>query len=425
MKRIEAARILIDTIAQAMGTDFQPLIDTTDPDHPVPISNEAFAALDSQKLADIGELVTSENTIANLVNGLMARLGKHEIESRPLADFLPSIDVDPQEWGGFMERTRVGLGEILNDPMFSKTAGTSYAEMEHTYYDQETQSKIFQEGKPILTPISIEREMLKDAFLSWDKMDEYISAKQEQIRNTLRLALMALKRGLVNCAIARSDVTGTAVHLITDAVADGVLQQIAAPTLADPSAMRNPTLKEAMRHPEWEAYCLERMADVLGYMRDPSTAFNDGSIVTWSNERPRLILLQKFANSVKFNVKANTFNPDEIGIGEYDTINSWQAIDSVDSSSGTAVHTYYDIDTLSAVNIKADAVNQKIGQAGAYNKSAIIGLAFDRKALGLGLMRNKVTSSYTACADFWNMFHHALYNAIFDPSYAMVAFIAD
>ena len=422
MKRIESARILIDTIAQCMGDDFQPLIDDTTHE---PISNEAFAALDSQALADIGKAVTSESTITNLVNGLISRLGKHEIEARGLDDFLPSIDVDPQEWGGFMERTRVGLGEILNDPMLAKTAGTSYAELEHTYFGQETTSRIFEEGKPIMCPISIEREMLKDAFLSWDKMDEYISAKQTKIQATLTFALMALKRSLVNCAIARSDVTGTAVHLITDAVTDGVLQQIAAPTQADPSAMRNPTFKEALQSPAWIAYCLERIDDVLGYMRDPSIAFNDGSMPTWTNERPRLILLKKFVTRAKFGVKANTFNVDEIGIGDYDTINSWQAIDDPDTSGGSPVHAYYDIDTLSSISIKADATNQKIGQAGAYSQSGIIGLAFDRKALGLGLMRNKVTSSYTGSADFWNMWHHALYNAVFDPSYAMVAFIAD
>ena len=415
MKRIEAARILIDTIAQTMGDDFQPLID---PDTQQPISNEAFAALDSQALADIGKAVTGETTITNLVNGLISRLGKHEIEARGLDDFLPSIDVDPQEWGGFMERTRVGLGEILNDPMFTKTAGASYAEIEHTYFGQDTTSRIFEEGKPIMCPISIEREMLKDAFLSWDKMDEYISAKQTKIQATLTLALMALKRGLVNCAIARSDVSGTAVHLITDAVADGVLEQI--PVVgSDP---RNPTFKEAIQNPLWIAYCLERIADVMGYMRDPSTAFNDGSMPTWANERPRLILLQKFVNRAKFGVKANTFNPSEIGIGDYDAINSWQAIEDVDAV--TSAHTYYDLDTLSAVSIAANEA-AKIGQSTKYEQTGIIGLAFDRKALGLGLMRNKVTSSYTGSADFWNMWHHALYNAVFDPSYAMVAFIAD
>ena len=417
MKRIEAAHILIDTIAQTMGDDFQPLIDPTTQQ---PISNEAFAALDSQALADIGQAVTGETTITNLVNGLISRLGKHEIEARGLDDFLPSIDVDPQEWGGFMERTRIGLGEILNDPMFSKTAGQSYAELEHTYFGQDVQSRIFEEGKPIMCPISIEREMLKDAFLSWDKMDEYISAKQTKIQATLTLALMALKRGLVNCAIARSDISGTAVHLITDAVADGVLEQI--PVEGDDP--RNPTLKEAIQNPLWIAYCLERMADVMGYMRDPSVAFNDGSMPTWANERPRLILLQKFVNRAKFGVKANTFNPDQIGIGSYDTINSWQAIDDPDTTGGTTVHAYYDLDTLSSISIAANEA-AKIGTSSAYSQSGIIGLAFDRKALGLGLMRNKVTSSYTGSADFWNMWHHALYNAVFDPSYAMVAFIAD
>ena len=365
MKRIEAARILIDTIAQTMGDDFQPLIDPTTQQ---PISNEAFAALDSQALADIGQAVTGETTITNLVNGLISRLGKHEIEARGLDDFLPSIDVDPQEWGGFMERTRIGLGEILNDPMFSKTAGQSYAELEHTYFGQDVQSRIFEEGKPIMCPISIEREMLKDAFLSWDKMDEYISAKQTKIQATLTLALMALKRGLVNCAIARSDVTGTAVHLITDAVADGVLEQI--PVQNDDP--RNPTFKEALRNPAWIAYCLERIDDVLGYMRDPSVAFNDGSMPTWSNERPRLILLKKFVTRAKFGVKANTFNVDQIGIGDYDTINSWQAIDDPDTSGNTPVHAYYDIDTLSSISIAADA-SGKIGQTSKYEQSGIKG----------------------------------------------------
>ena len=251
-------------------------------------------------------------------------------------------------------------------------------------------------------------------------MDEYISAKQTKIQATLTLALMALKRGLVNCAIARSDISGTAVHLITDAVADGVLEQIPVEN-DDP---RNPTLKEAIQNPLWIAYCLERMADVMGYMRDPSVAFNDGSMPTWANERPRLILLQKFVNRAKFGVKANTFNPDQIGIGSYDTINSWQAIDDPDTSGVSPVHAYYDLDTLSSISIAANEA-AKIGTSSAYSQSGIIGLAFDRKALGLGLMRNKVTSSYTGSADFWNMWHHALYNAVFDPSYAMVAFIAD
>ena len=42
-----------------------------------------------------------------------------------------------------------------------------------------------------------------------------------------------------------------------------------------------------------------------------------------------------------------------------------------------------------------------------------------------GKEESKVTSSYTACADFWNMFDHHALNAWVDSNYNIVAFIID
>lgn len=423
MKLVDGIQIWRNAIAQTMGENYMPLMDTTDPDHPVPIDNKAFASLDSQALIDIGKDVTSENTISSLNNNLVALIGKHIIETRTYTTRVPSIYVESFDWGGFLERTRLGLGEIFDDPMYTKKFGDNFAEFEHTYFGQPTYSKIFEEAKAIVCPISIEREQLRDAFNGWDKMNEYIGAKEAKIRSTINLALGAMEKMLLQTAVAVSDVkNNSAVHLITEAVALDIVDPI--PLGTDPETYRNPTYDEVRLNPEFIAYVMFRIKQIRSYMFEISTAFNDKTMPTWCDEDPTLVLLDDFVDASKVYVKANTFNPEEIGVGAVDTIPSWQAVYRIDTTPTPDVEYIFDPITLSSVDVAANA-DGKIGQTTEYKKSGVIGLMFDKSAIGICLHRAKVTSNYTACADFWNTYYHELVNHIIDSSYGIVAFIAD
>ena len=412
MKLVDVKQIVRNAIAQTMGNDYMPLLD---PATQEPISNAAFDALDSQALVDIGKDVTSETNIASLNNGLIALIGRHIIETRTYSTRLPSIYVESYDWGGFLERTRVGLGEIFDDPIYTKQFGQNFAEIEHTYFGQETYSKIFEEAKAIMVPMSTEREVLREAFNSWDKMSEYIGAKEAKIRSTINLALSVVEKMLLQCAIAISDVkNGSAVHLITEAVAAGVVEQIPVEN-DDP---RNPTWEEVRLNPAFLAFAMFRIKQIRSYMTEISTAFNDGTMPTWCDEDPRLVLLDDFKDQCKVYVKANTFNPDEIGVGSLESIASWQGI--YDGTNETT----FDPATVSSVYVAANQAG-KIGQTTKYEKSGVIGLMFDRSAIGICLRRSKVTSNYTASADFWNTYYHELFDHIIDSSYGIVAFIAD
>lgn len=419
MKLVEATQIVRDAIAQTMGADYMPLID---PDTQQPISNAEFGALDSQALIDIGKDVTGEDKIASLNNGLIALIGRHIIETRTYNSRVPSIYIESYDWGGFLERTRLGLGEIFDDPMYTKQFGDNFATIEHTYFGQPTYSKIFEEAKAICVPMSTERELLKEAFNSWDKLNQYISAKEAKIRSTINLALSVVEKMLLQCAIAISDVkNNSAIHIITDAVADGVLQQIETET---PGTYRNPTYDEVKLNPAFIAYTLKRIKQTRAYFYEISTAFNDKTMPTWCDEDPTLVVLDEFATNAKFYVKANTFNPDEIGVGALETVTSWQGIMKIDTTPDPDVEVQFDSDTLSSVYVKANDA-AKIGQSSKYEKSGVIGLMFDKSAIGICLRRSKVTSNYTASADFWNTYYHELFDHIIDSSYSIVAFIAD
>ena len=425
MKRIDVIQLTRDAIAQTMGADYMPLID---PDTHQPVSNDHLAALSAEKIADIGRAVTGEDTINSFANNLIAVLGKHIITARLYTSKLPSIYVDSFDWGGFVERTRIGLGEIIADPMYNKVVGTNYSELEHTYYGQDVNSKIFDECKAFMCPVSIERNELTEAFTSWDKMDEFISAKLRMIQSTINLGLAVYEKMLVSCALAVSDAgTHTAVHLISEATTAGILPQVEVTPATTPATYRNMTWDEARYSAyskDFGAFCLRRIKETRDYMLEPSKAFNDGTVVTWCEELPNLILLNDFVSDMEFNVKADTFNPDYLGVGKFDKIVSWQASKKITAGSPDVVENFTP-SVLSAIDLAADA-NHKLGiGTSEYSKAGFVGLLFDPMAIGLCLRRSKVTSSYTASADFWNTFNHTLVNYILDTSYGMVAFIMD
>lgn len=393
MKRVDVIDLTKKAIAQAMGDEY---MDQTGD----------LGALSSEKLVDVGRAVTAETVINSFTNGLIALLGKHVIDARLYTSKLPSIYVDSFDWGGFIERTRIGLGDILADPMYNKVAGTSYADMEHTYYAQDIQSKVFDECKAFMTPVSIERNELTEAFTSMDKLDEFISAKLRMIQSTINLGLAVYEKMLVSCAIAVSDKkTGTAVHLITEAVAKGILEEGA-------------DINDARKSKDFLIYALRRMKVTRDYMLEPSVAFNDGSIPTWCEDLPNLIMLNEFASDIEFTVKPDTFNPEYLGVGDFDKIVSWQGIK--DSEGGA-----FTFDNVSTISLAADATGKLGIGTGPYTTTGAVALLFDPMAIGLCLRRNKVTSSYTACADFWNTFNHELVNYLLDTSYGLVAFILD
>lgn len=426
MKRVDVLQLTRDAIAQTMGANYMPLIDETTQE---PIPNDRLAALSSEKLVDIGRDVTTETNINSFSNNLVAVLGKHIIDAELYISKLPSIYVDSFDWGGFIERTRIGLGDIIADPMYNKVAGTSYADMEHTYYAQDVNSKIFDECKAFMCPVSIERNEITEAFTSWDKMDEFISGKLRMIQSTINLGLAVYEKMLVSCALAVSDAnTNTAVHLITEAVNAGILEPVALGT--NPETYRNPTWDEARygsKSKDFGAFCLRRIKEIRDYMLEPSTAFNDGTMPTWCEDLPNLIMLNDFASDMEFNVKADTFNPEYLGVGKFDKIVSWQASKKVTAGEGGAADTVetFTPAVLSAVDLAADATHKLGIGTSEYSKNGFVALLFDPMAIGLCLARNKVTSSYTACADFWNTFNHELVNYLLDTSYGIVAFIMD
>lgn len=364
-----------------------------------------ISALPLEKLIDVGkDVVDMENTVERFTKALISVIAYYEFMQLNVREEFDDLFVKSEEWGGFVERIYYGLATVIDDPMYNCVNGTSYADIEHRFYQPEVQAKVFNEAKACMIPTTIQRDVLQEAFRGPDQLNSYISGIYAMVSNTIKMVKKAYGRMAVAAGIAISDkATQTSVHLLTEAIAAGIVEQ-------------GTTAEKALQDPNFLAYACKRISEIKDYITVESTAFNNGSVLASANE-VKTYLLNEFERSVRFNLRADTYNPEDRSLGDYKTVTSWQGV----ASSGNK----FDFASLSKIMIAADA-NNKLGLGTeAVTIDNVIGVAFDSRAIGCCLSKTKQTSSYTAACDMWNIFSHILTNWLVDTNLPIVAFIVD
>lgn len=409
MIMINGEDVIREAAAQATGVTWVLSDGTT-------VTGTDVAAIESFSLTDVGKNVVDPAT-GNLVkataesffNALISVISRIEVNERAYKGDLASLMVIDSEWGGFVERVAYELGDIITDPkwnlMKNYAAGVKdYAALEHTFFPLKPHAKVYDEAIPILTPVSHPVDQLKEAVRNEDEMRSLISGIRVATRNTVELAMQSIRHVLVQDAIAVSIAnTGTAINLLARYQTE----------TGDTSV----TVANWMRSQAFQSYAMQVISETRDNMRTFNTAFNDGTIPTFTDDDySKLIVLNKFDKICRFGVRADTYNENNRSLGEYETTTSWQGFNAGGSS------TDYDFDSVSKIMIAADA-NNKLGiGTSAFTQTGVVALLFDRYALGISPYKRKVTSSYTASADFLNEYHHTLAGTILDTAYPMVAF---
>lgn len=394
MKLQDVTIITRQLVAEVMGTEYME-------------EHGYLEAIPEDKLVDIGKDITdSQATTERAINAMIVLLARHEIDKSDYAPLFGDVSVTREEWGGFIERTKITLADIMEDPMLNLDDGTSYADLEHTYYKPKASSKIYDEGKGILIPISIQKSMLTEAFNGYSLMNSFQSKVLAVVKDTLDIAVDRYAASLVSGAIAVSvKGTETAIHLLTEAKASNIIED-------------SVTAEEAITIPEFLRFMSMRIAEVRKNMRVMSVAYNNGNLPMASGDQ-LMYVLTKAETALTAVLKSGTFNRDDLSFGKYKDVPMWQAFKANAGATG------FDYDTVSTIKFAADPKNKLGLGTDPVTVEDVIAVCMSRKAVGITLFKEYVTQTYTAVGDFWNNFTHLLTNQILDPDYPIVAFVLD
>lgn len=330
---------------------------------------------DLSNVVDIGRAFENlENGLDNYVRRLQDHIGRMVMVDRVYNGRAPRVLMDGWEYGSIMEKVRADLPEATENESWALESGTSYdpniftaPSVSVTFYNKRVTFEI---------PISITEMQVKSSFSNATQLNAFYSMIQTAIQNSLTVKLDSLIMRTINSMIGES---------IADAYPGGTYTGAGNTRAVNLLYAYNQTLAEADRITAADAihdpafiryatYVMSLYVDRLGVMSD---LFNIGGTSKFTpRDRLHFVLLSEFKRAADVYLQSDTFNDEYTRLPDAEAVTYWQG-------SGTD----YAFTSTGTINVKTPS-----GKT--VNASGILGVMFDRDALGVSNLDRRVTTNY-------------------------------
>lgn len=353
------------------------------------LGESAVVEEDLSNIVEIGEAISNLGSAAfeNYTRSLIDRIGKVVFVNRPYSGTAPSVLMDSWEYGSILEKIQAEIPEATANESWELQDGYVYEQ--DVFTKPNVSAKFFNSKTTFEIPMSFAERQAKSAFDSVSQVNSFFSMIDTSIYNGQTVKTDGLVMRVINNAIANTIndefAGGSGYDASTGVRAVNLLylynEANSGNTLAD--------LEEAMFKPEFIRFAAYTMSLYQARMRKLSTLFNLGGKARFTPaDRLHFVMLDDFAKAADIYNQSDTFHEQFTRLPNAETVPYWQG-------SGTM----YDIDSISSINV---VVNTESGSTATIDVSGILGVMFDRDALGVCNQDRRVTTHYNARAEFFN-----------------------
>lgn len=335
------------------------------------VNSEAFGAnaltiVDTTSLISLGNTVLSSSTNTEaFLNTLAQRIGRTILRFREYRNKLGDMVLNDFEYGAILQKLKVVMPQAEEDQMYDLTDGQA---IDHYVVAKPVvDQKLFVTRTPYQFHITVQRETLKEAFLSEEAMGSFIGVIFGEVRNALEVSLENLGRVTLATAIAETAGTTRCIDLVSEYN-----------TLYTPSPLLD--ANTAQNHPGFLLYAVSRINIVIDAMQDMSVLYNNGSFETFTpKEDMRVKIISIFKRRLETVAQWTAFQKNLADLDiEYSTINYWQSAqdpmdvkikrpsDNDEISRGNVIALIHDRDAMGVYKIDEDVLTTPVNAAGAY-----------------------------------------------------------
>lgn len=395
-------------------------------------SDGVLTALDDQYIVEMGKVINpdgngefTDGTPADVVyKSFMSTFARIITDNRAYRARLPKLFVDPANFGILREQIQIDLSDVLIDEMWNANGfipwntpesggvfpgieeGKRIAAIEYGFFRPPVRVKLYQKAHAVMVALTTMRDQFFTAFQGVDQLNEFLAGLYNSVETTLQVKAEIYGMMTVSMGAAA-------------AMANGNLYDLRQLYNDAGGSTTGLTAAQLLQLPEFQAFYLEQIAMLKEYMRGYNALYNDHAIGTFAND-VNVIMLSQAAIKAKFGVRANTYNDELLGIGDYDTIPAWQA---PVATGDTAPYTF---DTASSILLTKAAAEEagltvEEGET-TYQISGLVCLLYDRYAMGITVDKRKPTSNYAASRDSRNTYYHALVSYVVNAAYPIAGF---
>lgn len=337
----------------------------------------ALTANSTQGLIALGNYVLSSSTDTELfLNTLTARIGKTIVRYRLYRNKLSDLVLTDMEWGQVLQKLAVKMPVSEADEQYGLTDGVSVDH--YVVAKPQVDQKLFVVETPYQFHITIQRNLLRAAFLSESAMESFISAIFGQVRNKIESTLESMGRLNIGAAVVES-----------------VAREVPLVTMYNTASGRSLTAASAILDSDFLRFAIRNMKTIMDGMTDLSVLYNDGTIETFTPfEDQRIKVLSEFEYALETVVDWAAFNDNYVKLAGYSTLNYWQAAQDAGS-------------------IK---LNPPSGGA-VVTVENVVAVIYDRDALGVYQQDEDIlTTPVNAAGAYYNQYYHCKFNRMFDSS---------
>lgn len=345
---------------------------------------------DLSNVVDIGRAFENlENGLDNYVRRLQDHIGRVVFVNRVYGGRAPSVIMDGWEYGSILEKIRAKLPEAEENESWMLEDRTSYDP--NIFYAPDVSAKFFNKRTTWEIPISITEKQVKESFSNATQLNAFYSMIQTAIENSITVKMDALIMRTVNAAIAETIHSeypngegydeGTGVRAIN--LLYMFNQEFRAGDSDTPL-----TVDEALYNPDFIRFASLQIGLYVDRLTVMSTLFNIENTEKFTpRDRMHILLLSEFKRAADVYLQSDTFNDEFTRLPESESIAFWQ---------GSGID--YGFDSTSAINVKTPSGHE-------VSIDGVLGVIFDRDALGVSNLDRRVTTNYNPKAEFWNEYH--------------------
>lgn len=342
-------------------------------------------------IVDLGTAVFNANAVDNYVKSLVNHIGKVVFVNRPYSGKIPSVLMDAWEFGSVLEKISADIPTAEENDSWDLTDGTEYKQ--DVFHKPTVTAKFFNSKVTFEVPVSITERQVKESFSSATQLNGFISMIYNAVEKSMTIKTDALVMRTINNMIAETlnaDKTAftpsgkTAVDYSTAST----VRCVNLLKLYNDKYGKTVTATSAVTDPDFIRFASYTMGLYADRMQSISTLFNVGGKERFTpKDMMHVVLLSDFAKAAQTFLYADTYNKGEVLLPNAETVPSWQA-------SGKD----YAFGNVSKIDVKSSG-------GATVTVSGVLGVMFDRDALGVCNMDKRVTTNYNAKAEFFNNYY--------------------
>lgn len=346
-------------------------------------------------IVDLGEEVFNQNAVDNYVKSLVNHIGKVIFVNRPYAGKVPSVLMDAWEFGSVLEKISADVPEAEENDTWNLTDGQSYDQ--DVFHKPTVTAKFFNSKVTFEVPVSITERQVKESFSNAAQLNGFISMIYAAVEKSMTIKADALIMRTINNMIAETvladakafgakadDMTGADLSSASTARCVNLLKLYNDKT----GASTKLTAAKAITDPDFIRFASYVMGTYSDRLQSISTVFNVGGKERFTpKDMLHVVLLSDFAKAAQTYLYSDTFNRGDVLLPQAETVPFWQG-------SGKN----YEFASTGNINVKESG-----GKA--VNISGVLGVMFDRDALGVCNLDRRVTTNYNAKAEFFNNYY--------------------